>query len=157
MRCLTFVRMVQYQPSRFRNQKLHRDRERLQNITCWLLGRNAALQLARFQTDWDLLRPVNTGDINKPTERVHPSAISILIKDRQKPAKPALGIEYRDCFRPGQLVFCIQMEFGAGWQNTSAHMRWPSCKRMRDESAQVSGPFVFGMRVFGAGKERSPF
>jgi hypothetical protein len=141
----------------FATQKLPRDRERLQNVIRRMLRRNAALQLARFETDWDLLLPVYTGDINKPIERDHLSAIFIQFKDRQNSAKPTLATEYRDCFRPGQLVFCIQMEFGAGWQNPSAHMQWPSCKRMRDESAQVSGPFVFGMQVFGADERTFPF
>jgi len=131
-------------------QNLPRDRETFQNVIRWLLRRNAALQLAPCQSDWDLLLPVYTGDINKPIKRDHLSAILIQIKDRQKSAKLTLGVEYHDCFRPRQLVVCIQMEFGAGWQNPSAHMQWPLCKRMRDGSAQASGPFVFAMQVFGA-------
>ena len=141
----------------FTTRKLPSDRERLQNVIRWLLRRNAALHLAPCQSDWDLLLPLYTGDINKPIQRDHLSTIFIQIKDRQKSAKLTLGIEYRDCFRPGQLVFCIQMEFGAGWRNPSAHMQWPLRKRMRDESAQASGPFVFGTQVSGADERAFPF
>ena len=49
------------------------------------------------------------------------------------------------------------MEFGTEWRNPSAHMRWPSCKRRRDGSVHVPGPFVFGMQVFGTDERTFPF
>ena len=36
-------------------------------------------------------------------------------------------------------------------------MRWPLCKRMSDGSFKASGPFVFGMQVFGADERTFPF
>jgi len=67
-----------------------------------------ALQLTPCQSDWDLLLPVYTEDINKPIERDHMSAIFVQIKNRQKPAKLTLGTEYRDCSA------LISLEFGVG-------------------------------------------
>jgi hypothetical protein len=141
----------------FTTKNLPRDRKKLQNIIRQLLRRNAALQLAPGQSDWDLLLPVYTGDINKPIERDHLSAIFVQIMNRQKPEKLTLGTEYRDCYRPDQLGFCLQMEFGASWQKPSTQMRWPRCKRLRGNSVHVTGRFVFGMQVFGTDDKTFPF
>jgi len=141
----------------YTTKKLPWDRENLQNVIRRLLRRNAALQLAPCQSDWDLLLPVYTGDIDKPIERDHLSAIFVRIGNRQKPVKLTLGTEYDNFFRPDQLGFYIQMEFGAGWLSPSTDMRWPSCKRLRGGSFHVSGPFLFGIRVFGADDRTFPF
>jgi len=141
----------------FTTEKLPRNREMFQDVIRRLLKRNAALQLAPSQTDWDLLLPVYTGDINRPIERDHLSAIFVQIKNRQKPVQLTLGTEYRDYFLPGQLGFCIQMEFGASWQNPSPHMRWPTLSRTTGDSTEILEPFVFGMQVFGADERTFPF
>jgi hypothetical protein len=113
------------------------------------------LQLAPNQSDWDLLLPVYTGDINKPIERDHLSAIFVQIKNRQKPQKLTLGSAYCRFFHPGQLGFCIQMEFGVPQREALAQMRWPT--RTRPYDSTESGRFVFGMQVFGAGGGTFPF
>jgi hypothetical protein len=149
--------MVQFQPFTYRTQNLPVDLESFQNVLLPLLRRNAALQLAPCQPDWDLLLPVYTGDINKPLERDHLSAIFIQTRNREHHEKLTLGTEYRMVFRPEQLGFCLQMEFGADWRRPLAYMRWPSSKRDRDGAIRTSGPFVFGMQVFGADDRTFPF
>ena len=138
-------------------KKLPLDRESLQNVIRRLLRRNAALQLAPCHSDWDLLLPVYTGDVNKPILRDHLSAIFVQIQNQMHPAKLTIVKKYRKCFRPNQLGFCIQMEFGAGWKSPSTDMRWPSCKRSWNGSVRVSEPFVFGIQVFGADDRTFPF
>jgi hypothetical protein len=139
----------------FTTKTLPWDRKDIENFILKLLRRNAALQLAPGQSEWDLLLPVYTGDINQPIERDNLSAIFVQINNRQKFKKLTLGTEYHDCYRPDQLGFCIQMEFGVRKRETLAQMRWPT--RTRPYESTESGRFVFGMQVFGAGGETFPF
>jgi hypothetical protein len=139
----------------FTTENLPWDRKSLQNVIRQLLRRNAALQLAPGQSDWDLLLPVYTGDINKPIEREHLSAIFVQINNRQSTKVLTLGSAYCCSFHPDQLGFCIQMEFGVRRRETLAKMRWPTHTPPVDSSEL--GRFVFGMQVFGAGGGTFPF
>jgi hypothetical protein len=139
----------------FTTRNLPLDRKTLRNIIRRLLRRNAALQLASGQSDWHLLLPVYTGDINKPIQQDHLSAIFVQIKNRQKTEKLTLGSAFCRFFHPDQLGFCIQMELGVPPQKALAQMRWPA--RTRPFDSTESGRFVFGMQVFGAGSGTFPF
>jgi len=132
----------------FTTENLPTTLEGLQNLIRRLLRRNAALQLSPRQPDWDLLLPVYTGNINKPIHRNHLTAIFIQIKNRHQPEKFILGTESLKCFRPEQLGFCVQMEFGSSFRPPLARMRWPTL---------ASEPFVFGLQVFGANYRTFPF
>jgi hypothetical protein len=140
----------------YTNENLPADREGFQDVIRRLLRRNAALQLAPNQPYWDLLLPVYTGDINKPIERDHLSAIFVQIQNRQKPEKLTLGTEYRKYYRPDQLGCCIQLEFGTGRGKRSTQMRWPLCEGT-GKDIRATEPFVFGMQDFGDDGKIFPF
>ena len=92
--------------------KLPENRKEFLDLIFALLRKNAPLQLAPLQSDWDLLLPVYTGDVEKPIDRDHLSAIFVQIKNRQKPEAVVEGDILGKVLHPGELCLCIQMELG---------------------------------------------
>ena len=145
--------------------KLPENRKEFLDLIFSLLRKNAALQLAPKQRDWDLLLPVYTGDVEKPIDRDHLSAIFVQIKNRQKPEAVEVGDILEKILHPAELCLCIQMELGSVHKNPSSHMIWPTFRKpKKDDTKDTEGdtqrafePFIFSMQTFGAGRDTFPF
>jgi len=123
------------------------NRAKFENLLMILLRRNAALQLAPLQENWDIHLPFYTSNINLPIDHSHLSAIFVRVKNRQMGPNLVLGPGYNAYHHGKQLGICVQMELSMEPGPSQAIIRLGT----------PSEPVIFGMTAKGCSLDKYPF